>query len=357
MNTLIILTSACNFPGGVNYKFKMSFFDINKIIISPAGKSLKKISVFNPLTLHRKGTRVKAIFCLALVCLLWGTTWIASKEGVRYMPPLQMAGIRQLIGGLCYVLFFIVRGDRWPQGKEWQSIFILSFLNFLLANGLSTWGLKYISSGLGAIMGAIFPLWLVIIGLFSAKTKMPRKAILGLLLGFGGVCVIFSEHLSDFLNMDFSFGILLSLAATWGWAFGTIYTKKHAVNFNPYFSIGLQMVISAIALTAAAYSTGDTIPVAAIPWQSWASIGYLVIFGSIISFIAYLYALQNLSTEQASLYAYINPIVAVLLGWLLFSEKLTMFIAIGGLVALLGVYLVNKAYKVPVPTMPEVEGV
>ncbi|MGZ8539567.1 MAG: EamA family transporter, partial [Chitinophagaceae bacterium] len=101
----------------------------------------------------------------------------------------------------------------------------------------------------------------------------------------------------------------------------------------------------------------DTIPVAAIPWQSWAAIGYLVIFGSVISFIAYLYALQNLSTEQASLYAYINPIVAVLLGWLLFSEKLTMFIAIGGLVALLGVYLVNKAYKVPVPTMPDAEGV
>lgn len=273
------------------------------------------------------------------------------------MPPLQMAGIRQLLGGLCYVLFFVAKGERWPQGKEWQSICVLSFLNFLLANGLSTWGLKYISSGLGAIMGAIFPLWLVVIGFFSAKAKIPGKAILGLLLGFAGVCVIFSQHLNDFLNIDFSFGILLSLAATWGWAFGTIYTKKHAVNFNPYFSIGLQMVISGITLTFVAYGSGDTIRVGAIPWQSWAAIGYLVIFGSVISFIAYLYALQNLSTEQASLYAYINPIVAVLLGWLLFSEKLTMFIAIGGLVALLGVYLVNKAYKVPVSTMPETEGV
>jgi drug/metabolite transporter (DMT)-like permease len=335
----------------------MSFFDINKIIIKPAGKSLRTMSAFNPLTIHKKGVRAKAIFCLALVCLLWGTTWIGSKEAVRHMPPLQMAGMRQFLGGLCYVLFFVAKGERWPQGKEWRSILILSFLNFLLANGLSTWGLKYISSGLGAIMGAIFPLWLVVIGLFSAKAKMPNKAILGLLLGFGGVCIIFSQHLTDFLNGDFRLGIILSLGATWGWAFGTIYTKKHAAKFNPYFSLGLQMVISGITLTGIAYTTGTTIPLTAIPWQSWTAIAYLVVFGSIISFIAYLYALQNLSTEQTSLYAYINPIVAVLLGWLIFSEALTVFIAIGGLVALLGVYLVNKAYKVPVPTMPEAEGV
>ncbi len=324
--------------------------------LSKSREAIKKISAFNPLTIHKKGTRAKAIFALAMVCLLWGTTWLASKEGVRNMPPLQMAGIRQIIGGLCYVLFFVARGERWPKGKEWQSILVLSFLNFIIANGLSTWALKYISSGLAAIIGAIFPLWLVVIGLFSAKAKMPGKALLGLLLGFGGVCIIFYEHLQDFLSGDFRFGILLSLVATWAWAFGTIYTKKHAANFNPYFSIGLQMVISGIALTGVSYSATDTIPIAAIVWQSWAAIAYLVIFGSVISFIAYLYALQNLSTEQASLYAYINPIVAVLLGWLIFSEKLTMFIAVGGVVTLLGVYLVNKAYKVPATTMPEAEG-
>ena len=325
--------------------------------LSKSREAIKKISAFNPLTIHKKGTRAKAIFALAMVCLLWGTTWIASKEGVRNMPPLQMAGIRQIIGGLCYVLFFMARGERWPKGKEWQSILVLSFLNFIIANGLSTWALKYISSGLAAIIGAIFPLWLVVIGLFSAKAKMPGKALLGLLLGFGGVCIIFYEHLQDFLSGDFRFGILLSLVATWAWAFGTIYTKKHAANFNPYFSIGLQMVISGIALTGVSYSATDTISIAAIVWQSWAAIAYLVIFGSVISFIAYLYALQNLSTEQASLYAYINPIVAVLLGWLIFSEKLTMFIAVGGVVTLLGVYLVNKAYKVPATTMPEAEGI
>jgi drug/metabolite transporter (DMT)-like permease len=335
----------------------MSFFDVNRTIIRPAGKSLRTMSVLNPLTIRKKGVRAKAIFCLALVCFFWGTTWIASKEGVRHMPPLQMAGMRQLLGGIGYVLFFTAKGERWPRGKEWQSILILSFLNFLIANGLSTWGVKYISAGLGAIIGAIFPLWIVVIGLFSAKTRIPQKALIGLLTGFAGVCVIFYEHLLDFGKIDFRLGILLSICATWGWAFGTIYTKKHAAKFNPYFSIGLQMVISGITMTGIAHATNNTIPLSLIPWQSWTSIAYLAIFGSIISFIAYLYALQNLSTEQASLYAYINPVVAVLLGALIFAEPLTMFIAIGGLVTLSGVYLVNKAYKVPVATMPETEGV
>lgn len=334
----------------------MAFIDFNKIIIKPAGKSLRTIAVFNPLTIHKKGVRAKAVFCLALVCFFWGTTWIASKEGVRYMPPLQMAGIRQLLGGLCYVLFFVAKGVKWPGRREWQSIIILSFLNFIIANGLSTWGLKYVSAGLGAIIGAIFPLWLVVIGLFSAKTKMPRLAIIGLLLGFGGVCIIFYEHLQDFFIADFRFGIFLSLLATWGWAFGTIYTKKYAAKFNPYFSIGLQMMISGIALSITSYNSGNAVSLVNIPWQSWAAIAYLVVFGSVVSFIAYLYALQNLSTEQASLYAYVNPIVAVLLGWLIFSESLTIFIAVGGLVTLAGVYLVNKAYKVSATTIPETEG-
>jgi drug/metabolite transporter (DMT)-like permease len=280
------------------------------------------------------------------------------------MPALQMAGIRQLIGGSCYVIFFLIKGVPLPKGREWVPVLVLSFLNFLMSNGLSTWGLKYISSGLGSIMGAIFPLWLVIIGLFAAKDKIPAKAVLGLMLGFGGVCVIFYEHLLDFLKPDFQLGIILSLIATWTWAFATLYTKKQATNFNPYFSLGLQMVISGVTLMVFTKATNSTsvasfIPIADIPWQSWASIGYLVVFGSVISFIAYLYALQHLPTEQASIYAYVNPVVAVLTGAIIFHEKLTIFIGVGGLMALLGVYLVNKAFKaaVPHPGQPETEGV
>ncbi|MDP4263657.1 MAG: EamA family transporter [Bacteroidota bacterium] len=337
----------------------MNFPDFQKFIIQTSEQSLRRISVFNPLTIHKKGKRSKAIFALALVCFFWGTTWVAAKIGVSYMPPLQMAGIRQLLGGLCFILFFLYKGERWPRGKEWGPILVLSLLNFLLSNGLSTWGVKYISAGLGAIMGSIFPLWLVIIGLFAKGNRMPAKAIIGMILGFGGICLIFYEHLSDFLNSDFLFGILLSLAATWSWAFGTLYTKKNAANFNPYFSLGLQMVISAVCLILFTQTTGIGVSFTAIPWQSWAAIGYLVIFGSITTFIAYIYALQNLPTEQVSIYAYINPIVALLVGAAIFPGKqLTPFIAIGGLVALSGVFLVNKAFKaIPPPEQPETEGI
>jgi len=335
----------------------MSRFDIYKTI-SQTGDSLKQLSVLNPLTIHKKGAKAKAIFALALVCFFWGTTWVASKEGVKRMPALEMASIRQIIAGLCYVIFFLIKGAKLPKGKEWITILVLSSLNFVLSNGLTTWSVKYISAGLGAIMAATFPLWVVVIGLFSAKEKIPSKAIIGLVLGFGGVCIIFYEHLHDFRNADFRFGILLSLIAAWTWAFGTLYTKQQAANFNPYFSLGLQMLISGICLFLTCNFTGNSISVTEIPWQSWTAIIYLVIFGSIITFIAYLYALQHLPTEQAAIYAYINPVVAVLLGSLMFNERLSIFIAIGGAITILGVYLVNKAFKaIPAREQPETEGI
>ena len=336
----------------------MPLFDFNKTL-SQSTDALKSLSALNPLTIHKKGTRAKAIFSLIVVCILWGTTWLASKQGVLYIPDaLQMAGIRQFLGGICYVGFFLYKGFSLPKGKEWIPIIVLSFLNFMISNGLSTLALQFkISAGLGAIIGAIFPLWLVIIGLFRSKEKMPVMAIVGLLLGFGGVCVIFYDHLNEFLDPQFRWGILLSLIATWTWAISTLYTKRQAVNFNPYFGLGLQMVISGIVLYSFSAATGKAVALTAIPWQSWASIAYLVIFGSLIAFVCYLYALQNLPTEQASIYAYINPIVAVVLGAIIFDEKVTFYLIIGGLVTLLGVYLVNRAYKITTAEQPETEGV
>ncbi|HEX6333322.1 MAG TPA: EamA family transporter [Flavisolibacter sp.] len=301
------------------------------------------ISYLNPLRIHKRGRRARAFFALAMVCFFWGTTWVAAKEGVRHMPALQLAGIRQLLGGLCYVLFFVIRGTAFPKGREWIGILVLSFLNFMLSNALSTWGVQYISAGLGSIIGAIFPLWLVIIGMFGSKAAVSRRAVFGLLLGFTGICVIFYEHLEDFLDPRFRIGIFLSLASTWSWAFGTIYTKKHAAHFNPYFGLGLQMVISGITLISISNLTGNAVPLMDIPWQSWTAIAFLVLFGSVIAFVAYLYALQNLPTEQVSIYAYINPVVAVLLGWVIFGETLTTFIILGVLITLYGVYLVNRA--------------
>ena len=289
------------------------------------------------------------MIALGIVCILWGTTWIASKQGVLHMPPLQLAGMRQTIAGMLYIIYFTSKGAKWPRGREWYIVGVLAFLNILCSNGLTTWGVKYISAGLGAIIAATFPLWMVIIGLFSSKERIPVNALRGFLLGFAGICVIFYEHLHDFLNPEFLFGISISLTASWTWALGTIFTKREARDFNPYFSLGLQMFLSGLVLLGASYTTGKVVPLTEIPWQSWTAITYLVLFGSVIAFVAYLYSLQHLSVEQMSIYAYINPVVAVIFGSLLFSEHLTPFIVIGGAITLYGVYMINTALRKVVP--------
>ncbi|HEY4629375.1 MAG TPA: EamA family transporter [Flavobacterium sp.] len=284
------------------------------------------------------------ILALCWVSFFWGTTWIASKEGVKHMPALQLAAIRQFIGGFLYISFFLFKKTPWPKGKQWKTILILSIVNFVLSNGLSTWGVKYISSGLGAIIGAIVPLWIVIISFFRGE-RLARLAVVGLVVSFGGVCVIFYDHLSDFLSPDFRFGILISLISTLTWAFGSLYTKKKAASFNPYFSLGLQMFLSSILLFAYTGATGTSVPLSSIPAISWWSIAYLVVFGSVLTFIAFIYALQNLPAQISSVYAYVNPIIAVILGAVIFNESLNAAIAIGGGVTLFGLYMVNYSLR------------
>ncbi len=284
------------------------------------------------------------ILALCWVSIFWGTTWIASKEGVKHMPALQLAAIRQFFGGFIYISFFLFKKAPWPKGKQWKTIIILSILNFVLSNGLSTWGVKYISSGLGAIIGALVPLWVVVITFFRGE-RLARLAFVGLIISFAGICVVFYDHLSDFLIPNFRFGIFISIISTLTWAFGSLYTKKKAATFNPYFSLGLQMFLSSILLFAYTGATGTSINLNLIPAISWWSIAYLVIFGSVLTFIAYIYALQHLPAAINSVYAYINPIIAVILGALIFGETLNAAIAIGGTVTLSGLYMVNISMR------------
>ena len=301
--------------------------------------------------LRSKDKQTKALFALFIVCIVWGTTWPASKEGVSHMPALEMAGIRQLISGTLFLMFFFLKGAVFPKRKELIPLTILAMLNFVLSNGLSTWGLSYISAGLASIISAIFPLWLVVISLIFGGQKIAWKAVAGLLIGFTGVCVIFYEYLPDFINPKFRFGIFLSITATLTWALGSLYTKQQAARFNPYFGLGFQMIIAGITLFSCSTADSQFLAIDQIPWKSWLSIGYLVVFGSIITFTAYVYTLQHLSAEQASIYAYVNPVVALLLSAFILDEKITPLIIAGGLIALYGVYLVNKTMKKTKPSL------
>lgn len=291
------------------------------------------------------GTERKAYFALALVCLVWGVSWVGTKEAVRYMPPFQMVGIRQILAGSAYIVYFLLIRAKLPRKKEWYPILLLSLLNFMISNGLATWGVKLTTAGLSAIMGAIFPLWLVMILAARGKNKIPPLAWIGILVGFSGVCIVFYEHLHELFNFSFLGGITLGLFASLAWAYGTIYTKEFALDFNPYHSIGWQMLISGFALTIIAQISGDVIPLSEIKLYTWSAIFFLVVVSSIIAFLAYLYALQKLPTGIVSVYAYVNPIIAVLAGSIFTGEPLTVLIITGSLVTLAGVYIVNRALQ------------
>lgn len=290
-------------------------------------------------------SKQKAYIALFVVCIVWGLSWVGTKEAVRDMPPIQMVAVRQIIAGLAYVLFFIFRGSALPKGKEWWPIILLSALNFMISNGLATWGVKLTTAGLSSILGAIFPIWLVLILTLRGGSKIPSAAWLGILLGFAGVCIIFYDHLLELFNPGFQLGVLLGLMAALAWAFGTIYTKEFAISFNPYHSIGWQMLISGICLTLIAQISGNVIPLSEVTLYTWGAIAFLVIVSSIIAFVAYLYALQKLPTSLVSIYAYINPIVAVITGSILINERMTLLMMFGAIVTLTGVYIVNKALR------------
>ena len=303
-------------------------------------------SIIEPVYLRNQSDRTKAILAVVVVCFFWGTTWLASKRGVRYMPALQLAGIRQLMAGSFFLGYFFIKGFKLPTRNEFIQFGWMSLLMIVINNGFSTWSMKYIPSGLGAVIGAASPLWIAVLSTFVFKeTKLNAMTIVGLLLGIGGIVVIFSDYLQDFFNSTFSIGVLLNLVASVTWAFGTIFTVKNAKHVNPYFSIGWQMFLGGIVLLTVARFSGQYEPLSGMRNEVWYALLYLVFVGSIITYSAFVYALKRLPAQQVSVYAYINPIVAVIVGALLNNEKLTMIIALGTGVTLLGIYLVNTGFK------------
>ncbi len=290
--------------------------------------------------------RSKALFAVALVSLLWGTTWIASKVGVKYIPALQLSGLRHLLGGGIYVLFFALYKRMIPKKTQFFRIIWMSVLMFVISNGFSVLSVVYLPSGLGAVVGAISPIWVVIFSfLLFKKIQFKTKTIVGIILGFLGVLIAFFEFVEHILYTDFSLGLLFGFISSMTWALATLLTVKQAKDMDPYFSLGWQMFMSGIILNLVSYISGNFVAYSAVPAEAWLSIGYLILIGSVIAFGAYIYALKHLPATQVSIHAYINPIVAVLLGDLLMNEKLTVYIIAGTIITLIGVYLVNNSFK------------
>lgn len=284
---------------------------------------------------------------LCITCLVWGTTWVVSKIGIADIPALQMASIRQLIGGTCFVVFFMLwKKLPFPNRKQFARLFTLALLMFVFANGLSTWSLKYIPTGLSALIGALYPLSVVIIGMVFFKTRnLTGSTFVGLLLGLLGIGIVFYETAFHQQPVGFLLGVGLSVFAMLSWSVGTLILTRGNINMDPYYAVGWQMLISSLLLYIFANLTHQTIPIAEISNKAWMAIGYLVIMGSIVSFVAFIYSMKNLPVAVASLYAYINPLVAMVVASVVLQEKLTVYILWGAIVTLLGVFLVNYSIK------------
>jgi len=307
------------------------------------------ILTFNFFTLIMPLPKGKAGGYLALctTSIVWGTTWVASKVGVQEMPALQMASIRQFFGGTIFVLFFMLyKKMALPTWREFGWLLMMGILMFVMANGLSTWSLNYIPTGLSALIGALYPLCVVIIErVFYKSRNMTWLTLLGLLLGVTGIGIVFYENAFHDQPEGFVLGVVLSVMAMLAWSVGTIFVARNKMNMNPYYATGWQMLVGAALLFVAALCTKPLVPLTEIPVKIWLAIAYLVLLGSILSFVAFIYSIKKLPAAISSLYAYINPLIAMVTAAIVVDEKLTINILWGAVVTLAAVFLVNYSIK------------
>lgn len=223
---------------------------------------------------------------------------------------------------------------------------MMAVLLFVSANGIATVSLKHIPSGMGALVSALYPLSVVVIErLFFRDTKITTVTFAGLLLGIGGIAVVFYDNAFANHSDGYLWGVALALLAMLSWSIGTIILARSNTKLNPYYAAGWEMMISSVIIILMLFISGDTVPLSQIPAKAWGALAYLVISSNIITFIAFIYTMKHLAPAKAALYAYINPIVAIFTGSLLLSEKITWKIIAGSLITLVGVYLVNQSLR------------
>jgi drug/metabolite transporter (DMT)-like permease len=288
----------------------------------------------------------KAYFALCITSIVWGTSWIASKIGVQLVPGLEIASLRQIIAGALIIGFFLIKGEKLPTLKQLRWLTITAALLFVSANGIATVALKYIPSGMGALISALYPLSVVIIErIFYKGHKITTGTIIGLLLGIGGIAVVFYDNAFHNHTPGYAWGVLLSIAAMLSWSVGTIVISRNHIDMNPYYATGWQMLLSSFILIIMLTVSGTFVPIQSIPAKAWGVVFYLIIMSNLITYAAFVYTMHHLPPAVAALYAYVNPIVAILAGTVVMDEKITLKIILGSVVTLVGVYLVNQSLR------------
>ena len=289
------------------------------------------------------------VAAFAAIYIFWGSTYLAIKYAIETLPPFLMAGSRFAFAGAILFLWARLSKDyEAPKLEHWRTSFIVGTLLLLGGNGGVVLAQHYIPSSLAALLVATEPLWIVILSwLWLGHGRPNWKVVLGLLIGFVGVWLLISGRASDGVEaggIGQWIGIVAVIVGAFSWAAGSIYGLRGSVPKSPILAAGMQMMAGSISLLAVGLIRGEfwTFDPAAVSSASIIGLTYLIIFGSLIGFTAYSWLLKNSRPSMVATYAYVNPVVAVLLGWLIAGESMTGQMLVGAGVVVGSVVLITS---------------
>ena len=291
----------------------------------------------------------------AAVYILWGSTYLAIRVGVETVPPLMLAGLRHFtVGSLLYPILRWKTGVR-PTRAHWKTAVVTGCLLLFVGNGGVSWAEQIVPSGITALLVTMVSLWLVIVDWLRPGGHRPvPKVILGLILGVAGVALLVGPSRwggSEPVDLR---GVAVLVIACFAWACGSIYLKHGAMPSSALLGVSMQSFAGGTALLLAGLVSGEfhRFHFAAVSWHSWVALGYLIVFGSCIGLSAYLYILKKSTAARVATYALVNPVVALLLGWLFADESISLRTILAALVILTAVILVITAPH-PAPARKE----
>ena len=278
----------------------------------------------NPSLEYKK--TIMIVVALLSVYIVWGSTYFGIKIAIETFPPFLMAGIRFLIAGVLLYGFVVVKEKRQPKLIEWRDTTIIGTLLLLGGNGLVVIAEKTIPSSIAAIVIATVPLWMIVIAwLLKSQIKPNRSTLIGTLIGFIGVVILMFPSHQAHLHFD-TFGLLLTLLAAILWSLGSIYSQKAILPTSVMLSTAMQMLSGGLVLIIVATLFGEwqQFHIETLSSRSLFAFAYLVFIGSLVGFSAYVWLLKNASPYLASTYAFVNPLVALCLGYFFADEVLSV---------------------------------
>ena len=289
----------------------------------------------------------KPYAALGALCFIWGTTYLAIRIGMdEHFPPFLYSGIRFMIAGGSILIWFLVRGKKIQVSKQDLKRLLVSGL-FIFPGGnlFLVLAEQTIDSGIAALFNAAFPLWILLITrIWNPSEKTPALALTGIIVGFLGQFLIFYDNLFIEGSNLFQVGLIFLIGGVINGSIGSIHMKKYPISLSPVITAGLQMFLcgSITAVVGLARGEASQLPTT---MPGWWSMLYLVIVGSIIGYTLFVYAMRELPAQQVSVYAYVNPIVAVFLGWMFLNEQISHRSLMAMCITVLGVYLVNRGMQ------------